>query len=441
MERIKDIHSYQCHATVYLHNRKSRVRYWFWGILTTLAGIMFLPWTQNIRATGSVTTLRQEQRPQELNSIIPGKVIKWHVKEGDFVKAGDTILQLAEIKDDYLDPNLLNRTQEQLLAKRQTIDYYKNKVGTAGQQIGALSSGRGLKLQQLQNKAEQLRLKLQSDNAEVTAANNDYKIASDQFARQKEMYDKDLVSLTQLEQRNQAYQNALAKKISAENKLANTKQEVTINSIEMNAVEQEYSEKISKAQGDQFQSLSQIASGQGDVAKLQNQYSNYNIRSGLYYITAPQDGQVTKAKKAGIGEIVKDGEMIVEIVPKKIDYAIEMFVRPLDLPLIDTGQKVRFLFDGFPAIVFSGWPNASYGTFGGKVVAVENSVSTNGMFRVLVKEDPNDKPWPKQLRMGAGAQAMALLKNVKIGYELWRQVNGFPPDYYKTSSKTEEKKK
>ena len=158
----------------------------------------------------------------------------------------------------------------------------------------------------------------------------------------------------------------------------------------------------------------------------------------MYYVTAPQSGQVSKAKKAGLGEILKDGEMIVEIVPDKIQFAVEIFVRPVDLPLINPGQKVRFWFDGFPAIVFSGWPNASYGTFGGKVFAVENSVSSNGKFRILVAEDPAERPWPKELRIGAGAQGMALLKDVPVWYELWRNINGFPPDYYKVD-KTEKK--
>lgn len=426
-------------SKVYRYNKRSRVRYWFYGLMTALAIILFLPWTQNIRAKGTVTTLRQEQRPQQLNTIIPGRVIKWYVKEGDFVQAGDTILQLAEIKDDYLDPQLLSRTKEQLSAKSLTVDYYKNKVGTSGTQINALNEALQLKMDQLRNKLQQLQLKVQSDSMESIAAANDFKIAAQQFSRQKAMYDSGLVSLTQLEQRNQSYQNSLAKKVSAENKLQNARQDLTITRIEMNATQQDYMEKIAKAQGDQFQSLSQIATGQGDIAKLENQYSNYSIRNGLYFITAPQSGQITKARKAGIGEIVKDSEMIVEIVPDQVQYAVELFVRPLDLPLVSKGQKVRFMFDGFPAIVFSGWPNTSYGTFGGKVVAVESSVSYNGKFRILVTEDPADKPWPRELKMGTGAQGMALLKDVPIWYELWRNINGFPPDYYKAGAEPEKK--
>ncbi len=424
---------------IYRHKKNSRVKYWFFGLIFFNVILLFLPWTQNIRSSGKITTLRQEQRPQELNSIIPGKVVKWYVKEGDIINQGDTILQLSEIKDDYLDPNLINRTGEQLTAKQMSVDYYKGKAGTASSQINALSNERDLKLEQLRNKINQQERKIQSDELEYTAAINEFNVATRQITAGQAMLDSGVISLIDYEKRKVNFQNIQAKKISAENKLANSKQELTILNIEMNSIGQEFAEKISKASGERFQSMSEIASNQGDIAKLQNQYSIYNIRSGMYYITAPQTGQITKAKKAGIGEIVKDGEMIVEIVPDKIQYAVEIFVRPVDLPLIATGQSVQFWFDGFPAIVFSGWPNASYGTFTGKVFAVENSAGPNGMFRVLVAEDPEKKSWPKQLRIGSGAKAMALLKDVPVWYELWRNINGFPPDYYKPEFKNGKK--
>jgi multidrug resistance efflux pump len=423
--------TYSSFSRIYLHNKSSKVRWWFLLFFVVLGIVLFLPWTQNIRATGSVTTLYQDQRPQQVNTIIGGRVVQWYIKEGDFVKAGDTLVQLAEVKVDYLDPNLLQRTKEQLTGKQQSVEYYKNKVGAAGQQITAINNTLQLKLEQLRNKINQLQVKLQSDSAELVAATNDLNIGTVQLQRQKAMYDSGLVSLTQLETRNQSYQNALAKKISAENKLINTRQELTIAKIEMDAVQQENLEKITKVQAEQFQSLTQIASGQAEIAKLENQFASYTIRNGMYYLLAPQSGQVVKAQKAGIGEVVKDGDMIAEIVPDKVKYAVEMFVRPLDLPLLSTGQKVRFMFDGFPAIVFSGWPQASSGTFGGEVVAVESNVSINGKFRVLVKEDPADRPWPVELKIGTGANGIALLKDVHVWYELWRNINGFPPDYYK----------
>ena len=440
IEHHSKAHDLKAYERVYMISRQSNVRRWVFGTLLGILVILFLPWTQNIRARGAVTTLYQDQRPQEIPTIIPGKVARWYVKEGDFVKAGDTIIQLTEIKDDYLDPQLLDRTREQLEAKSQAIESYRSKTGTAEQQVVALRQGLDLKVRDMDNKINQQLLKIRSDSMDLMAASNDFNIKSEQFRRQKVMYDSGLASLVQLEQRNQAFQESSAKRTSAEIKFNNSKQEYIRLQIERNGEIQQYLEKISKAEGDRFTALSQIQTGEGEVAKLRNQYSNYSVRSGLYTITAPQSGQIVKAKKAGIGEILKDGEIIVEIVPVNIDYAIEMFVRPVDLPLLNRGQKVRLLFDGFPAIVFSGWPQASYGTFGGEVAAVESSVSDNGKFRVLIREDSTDKPWPRQLMMGTGAQGIALLKNVPVWYELWRNINGFPPDYYKPEGPADSKK-
>ena len=56
---------------------------------------MFLPWTQNIRAKGQVTTLKQEQRPQQINTIIAGRVEKWWVKEGEYANEPKALIARA----------------------------------------------------------------------------------------------------------------------------------------------------------------------------------------------------------------------------------------------------------------------------------------------------------------------------------------------------------
>ncbi len=429
------------YKNLYLINKQSAVKKWLYGILIALVVVAFLPWTQNIRAKGAVTTLRQEQRPQELNTIIAGKVVKWHVKEGDFVKAGDTLLQLGEVKVEYFDPQLLERTRQQITAKQMANQGYASKAQTAAVQMDALIEGRKLKLTQLDNKIKQQYLKLQSDSMDLSAVNNEYSVSKRQIDAAKLMLDSGVISLTDFERRKVTFQNSQAKRIGSESKFLQSKQELNNLFIEKNSTVQEYTDKISKAEGERFSSLSNIASGEADVSKLENSYSNYDIRNQLYYIRAPQSGQITKAKKAGLGEMLKEGEMIVEIVPTDVQHAIELFISPMDLPLISKGQKVRFIFDGFPAIVFSGWPNSSYGTFGGVVSAIETSVSTNGKFRILVTEDPKEKPWPKQLSIGGGANGIALLKDVSIWYELWRNINGFPPEYYQSEYAKENKEK
>ncbi len=426
--------------TVYEVHQKSKVRQWAIGLLALFLILLFLPWTQNIRSRGTVTTLRQENRPQDMNAIISGRIVKWYVQEGQMVNAGDTLVQLAEVKDAYLDPQLLARTEDQIQAKEASVQAYNTKAATTDAQIQALEAGLQLKVAQLENKLRQTRLKLRADSAEMIAARNDYNIAQAQFARQRTLRDSGLSSLQAVESRNASLQNSLAKQTSAEIKFTNTKTELLSISIEQSSALQEYAEKVSKAQGDRASAQSEIAAGQGEIAKLTNQYANYAIRAGQYFLLAPQRGQVIDAQKQGINEIVKEGESICRIIPVKGGSAVELFVKPLDIPLVSRGQSVRFLFDGYPAVVFSGWPEASYGIFDGSVVAVETAVDATGLFRVLVAEDSSRKPWPKTLNLGTGAQGIALLKTVPIWYELWRNINGFPPDFYTPKTSVDAKK-
>lgn len=418
---------------IYRIHKKSKVKVWFYIFMAAAIITLFLPWTQNIKVKGDVTSLYQSQRPQQLNSPIPGRIIKWNVKNGDYVKKGDTLLQLSEIKEDYMDPLLVQRTEQQVEAKKGVRDYYEAKAGTAKNQLEALNAARDLKLNQVKIKILQLNNKLAGEQAELAAVKNELQLSEDQFKRQKKMYDEGLVSLTQYQQRSISYQNAVAKKTASENKVAQTQQEILNTQIEQNAVTQDYNEKLSKIEGERFQSMGQIEGSDGEIAKLENQVANYKARQGLYFIIASQDGQIVQLNKAGIGEVLKDGENIGTIVPTKVDYAVEIYIKPVDLPLVKEGQRVMCIFDGFPAIVFSGWPNSSYGTFAGKVIAIESNISPNGLFKAVVIEDKNEKRWPQKIKMGTGVQGIAILNDVPIWYELWRNINGFPPDYYEVT--------
>jgi multidrug resistance efflux pump len=420
-------------------HKKNGVNLWFWIVIGVFLIFMFLPWTQNIRSKGLITTRAQQDRTQAVQSPIAGKIEQWFVKEGDFVKKGDTILKISEIKEAYLDPNLIQRTQEQINAKRTSIDLYNEKAGIVTQQLSTIQRTRDLKVRELQAKNAQLQAKLKGEQAELVAATNETRLLADQLERQQKMLDEGLVSQTELQRRNIAYQNALGKKNSLINKVASTQQEILNNDISQNTAVQEALEKLQKAQGDRITSINEAATTIGDVAKLENQKNSYIIRNNMYIILAPQDGQIVQAKKSGIGELLKDGEIVTVIVPDEQNMAVELMVRPVDFPLVSVGQKVRLVFDGFPAIVFSGWPKGSYGTFGGEIVAYENTVNENGYFRVLVSPQKGEK-WPSQLKMGSGAQSIVLLKNVSIWYELWRNMNGFPPDYYKQTKNNEGKK-
>lgn len=403
--------------------------------------VLFLPWTQNISGSGSVTTLKPNQRPQTIQSVISGRIEKWYVKEGDFVQKGDTIMFISEIKEDYFDPNLVQNTKNQMTAKKSALESYSSKVGVLSTQIQSIENERKLKTEQANNKIKQAVFKIKSDSIDLVAVKTQVKIANIQFARATQLNKEGLKPMTDVEEKRLKLQEVDAKIITQENKLLTSKNEYINAKVEINRIDAEYSEKVAKAKSDQFTALSNQFDTEAQVNKLKNQYANYSIRNGLYYIKAAQNGYVNRAIQAGIGETIKEGTPIATIMPSSYDVAVETFVNPVDLPLIKKGEKIRVWFDGWPTIVFSGWPDMSYGTFGGQIVAIENFISDNGKFRVLIAPDPLEDKWPSQVRVGSGAQTIALLNTVPVWFEIWRVLNGFPPDYYKTNAESSKESK
>jgi len=398
---------------------------------------LFLPWTQNVTGNGFLTTLTPDQRPQTIQSPIPGRIEKWYVREGDLVKKGDTILFISEIKNEYLDPRLVERTIAQRDAKSKSVNSYENKVVALNNQIRALSQQRKLKIQQAENKLKQDRFKVISDSIDLEAIRNNTKIAETQYERALILNKEGLKPVTAVEAKRLKLQEMTAKLISQENKLLTSKNKVINSMVEISRTSASFADKIAKAQSDRSTAESNQFNAEAQVNKLNTQSANYQLRNNMYYIKAPQSGYINKAIKAGIGETFKEGEQLVGIMPSKYDLAVETFVDPIDLPLIHLGEEVRIQFDGWPAIFFSGWPNASFGTFAGEVVAIETFISANGKFRILIAPDPKDKNhnWPENIRVGSGAYTIALLEDVPVWYEIWRRLNGFPANYYTPEGK------
>jgi multidrug resistance efflux pump len=419
-----------------LPNKESRKRLKILGWMIVVFFLMlFLPWTQNIRSKGMVTALRPDQRPQTIHSIIAGRIEKWYVAEGDYVAAGDTILRISEIKDEYFDPLLLPRTQQQVDAKASAAESYGEKVGALENQISALEQNNILKLQQARNNLKIAELKVQSDSMELVQAKVNFDIGKYQLDRAEQLLKEGLISVTTLEGRRLKFQEVQAKLIGSENKFLSSKNEFITSRIDLSAIDNEFKDKVAKANADMYTAMSSQFDAEATVTKLENQYSNYAQRSQYRYILAPQNGYIAKAIQVGIGETIKEGAEIVNIVPADAELAVEMYVQPVDLPLIQPGNKVRFIFDGWPAIVFSGWPQLSNGTFGGVVIAIDQFAGPTNQYRVLVTQDPEEDKWPDLLRMGSGAEGIALFNDVPVWYEIWRQLNGFPADYYSQEEK------
>lgn len=434
-----DLKSYKSGKKIFSKEYHTGFKKFLMYFAIALLIILFLPWTQNISSNGTVTTLKPNQRPQTLQSQIPGRIEQWYVQEGDFVKKGDTIIRISEVKSEYFDEKLAERTDNQLTAKSSSVEAYKNKVVALQNQYIALQQERTLKLQQAKNKVIQVQLKVKSDSIDLEAAKIKATIAKTQYNRAVSLEEEGLKSVKDVEDIRNKLQEANSKLVSQQNKFLSTKNEALNSQLSIATIKATYGDKLAKSQSDLYTAQSSGYNTEVEVSKLETNLANYKKRSSLLYVTAPQDGQINKAIKSGIGETFKEGEQLVNIMPSNYELAIEMYVQPIDLPLIHIGEKVRVQFDGWPAIIFSGWPNVSYGTYGSKVVAIENFISANGMYRVLLKPETDNVDWPEAIRVGSGAKTIALLENVPIWFELWRQINSFPPNFYQPA-KTEDSK-
>ncbi len=418
---------YYTFKLINLPRSSSVLAYWVGGLF--IAGIlaMFLPWQQNIRAKGKVTAFKPEQRPQTVNSTIDGMIAQWYVQEGEFVNKGDTILRLTEIKDKYFDPRTVERLGEQAKAKALSVNAMQDKAAALRAQLEAIEREYAFSLQKARNKLQQAGFKVSIDSADYVAAKVNDDIAREQYQRFVVLYEKGLVSQTQLESREQKLQETRAKLVSAKNKWDYALNELANARVELAAVDAEYTGKLAKTRSELSETQYKIADAIASLAKTESEATSVAVRAEYYIVRAPQSGLVVKALKAGVGEIVKQGEAIVTIMPEDHEPAVELYVRAADVPLLSTGRHVRLEFDGWPALQFSGWPSVAVGTFGGQIAVVDFINTAEGEYRVLVIQDPKDEKWPEQLRVGSGVVGWAMLDEVPIWFEIWRQLNAFPP--------------
>lgn len=375
---------------------------WLMGIGVIFFIVLFLPWQQNIRGNGKVTALNPANRPQTIETVIAGRIQVWKVNEGQLVNKGDTIAVVSEVKEKYFDPKLLQRLREVITSKESSLSSKDDKAKALQKQIGALRDG-------MRTKVEQSKAKLEAERVKFANAKN-------QFERNKKLFEAGNIPLTKYQDMEYKYQGAEA--------------DLTNARIEIERVQAEYLDKINKADSDLSNTLAEQFDTQAELAKLRNELANMEIRSQQYHILAPQAGYVVKAARAGIGETISEGEPVCTIMPQSNDVAVEMYVKAMDVPLISKGRHVRIEFDGFPALQFSGWPSVSVGSFGGTVEVIDYVNSKPGEFRILVVPDKKDDAWPKQIRNGSGTQGWVMLDDVPVWYEIWRQLNGFPPSLY-----------
>lgn len=362
--------------------------------------IGFIPWQQTVIGTGQVSSLSPNNRPQKIEAPIKGRIIKWHVTEGQHVKAGDLLVELQDLEKEYLPTEFVSLTESSKRAIELNQQSYMSKAESIDLSI--------------QNIERNISESLDAAKRSIQVAKGELETAKLNLTRTESLAAKGLASTRDRELAVQA-------EIKARGDLERAE-------IEFKRISSKGQADITKLESERASSLAEVSKASDELAKINLKLNTMETRQELSHIKAPSDGVVVKLIKRGTGEIFKENDQIAVITPQSTDQSAEIYVQDIDAPLIMPGAEVRLQFSGWPALQFAGLSkNVKLGTFEGVVSVVDNVDSGNGKYRVLiVPKKEGDWPSSNYLRPGTRVAAWVILKTVPLGYELWRRFNGFP---------------
>jgi multidrug efflux pump subunit AcrA (membrane-fusion protein) len=402
------------------------------AFVLTAAALWFAPWQQSVAGTGRVIAYAPLDRQQPVQTPIAGRLVRWHVQEGDAVRAGQL---LATIEDN--DPALSGRLGLVRDAAKARLEAARQSVQMLDDQIRSLEAAQTSAVEAAAERVgmatDRLRAAEQSRDAAIAIA----RTAELNLTRIRALAKDGLSSTRDLEVAELATQTASAEKQRADATIRAARGEVA-------SLEAERKRTDATLRADIERARSSLQSARGEVARAEGEVQERTTavaRQETMQVVAPRDGAILRMLAAEGAEYVAAGDAIATLVPDTTSRAVELSLSGRDGPLVATGRKVRLQFEGWPAVQFVGWPSVAVGTFPGIVAYVDAAADPHGHVRVVVVPDPEDQPWPTStlLRQGIRANGWVLLDRVRLGFELWRQWNGFPPSTsvpYTTSAPT-----
>ena len=389
-------------------------------LAVTIVLLVVTPWQQNVPGAGRVIAFSPEERPQNVESPLDGRIVRWHVVEGQRVKKGDPIVDMTDN-----DPSINERLAQERDQTFITITQGELRARTIEDRI------RGLIDTQRQGvQAASLRVKMATERVAaadqaLSAARAARTTAQLNLDRQKALAAKGLSSTRTVE---------LAVLEAAQRDADVDRAVATLNAArsEELSLEAELRRTDADARTRTDEARASLASAQSDVAKARAELTKVDVRVSrqqTQQVRSPIDGTVFRVVARQSGEQLKAGAPLAVLVPSSTKNVVDLWVDGNDMPMVQAGRTVRVQFEGWPALQFTGWPSIAVGTCGGRVLMVDATDNGKGKFRLLIEPDPADDPWPSNhyLRQGVRANGWVLLNTVPIGWEIWRQFNGFPP--------------
>ncbi|MBX3415975.1 MAG: HlyD family efflux transporter periplasmic adaptor subunit [Pirellulaceae bacterium] len=384
-------------------------------------GMLLLPWQQTSRGTGKVIAYTPQERQQTVISPVDGIVfeIMAGLREGDKVKQGDVILELVPIAAD-----LQNQIKSQVREYEAKLGAIAIKESVYGQNAIDFEAARDYAVQAAREMVSSANAKLSAKKKLIPGYEAKLHQANLNYDRFQSLEKGGFRAEREVEELKRNVDVAQADLESAREDVSSAEYEVKSKEQELEQKRREFQTKVDVARAYQQEAVSEAASVRKDIRDLEIKLQELQQLK----ITAPRDGSVFRLPLFERGQTVKKGDSLFTIVPETTDLAVELWVTGLDIPLIQPNDHVRLQFEGWPAVQFSGWPSVAVGTFGGKVIAIDDSDDGEGKFRIqVVPENDSEWPPPHYLRQGVRANGWVMLQQVTLGYELWRLTNGFPP--------------
>jgi multidrug resistance efflux pump len=432
-------------------------------LLLTFVLVAFAPWQQSVTGSGNVIAFAPRERQQTIEAPIKGRLIRWgdDVYENAHVTEGDVI---AEIQD--VDPLLMVRLQDQLAASqsqieasnelleanRRNVDAARTIVDSFESQIKAYTLVKEQTVASATAAVAAATEKIKAEQKQLEEYQAALAQAQADYLRQKQLYQEDIIALGKLQLAERKYLEYQAKVEKARAYIESARNDLIGKERDREAKEQKAQVDIDYATAAFRKAKADVAKAESDLAKAQTEVNKANkellemqtkvARQRSQTIVAPFDGFLTQITPNQGSKILKEGDPLCVIVPDTSDRAVQIWLDGNDAPLVEPGRHVRLQFEGWPAVQFAGWPSVAVGTFGGTVVSVDATDNGKGKFRVLVRPEEDSSNWPDEryLRQGVRVNGWVLLEQVSLWYEIWRNMNGFPPvisdsDQTKSSAK------
>lgn len=382
--------------------------------------LIFAPWRQNVGSRGRVVAFDPVDRLQVVASTVTGRVDETFVQEGSRVEVGDPLVQMTDF-----DPFYSERLEEQLGFAKDKLKAARESASLLERRIASLTETQTFSVDVARSELEMAREKVNGAEQALLAAQAEYEQKLPDRTRKERLYAKKLTSELKLQKAVAASESAEAKVEEAKAKLEAARHEVSAKNRAIDRKRAEVQAKIDDVS-------SKLEKSRGEIALAEKEVRDSLVKIGrqeTQLVRAKVPGVVFKLDGAGKTEMVKKGDPLLRIVPDTDRIAAELWLKGNDAPLVTPGREVRLQFEGWPAVQFVGWPSAARGTFGGVVTVVDSHDNGKGKFRILVEPDPNDVKWPSRrfLRQGVQVKGWVLLEEVSLGFEIWRQLNGFPP--------------